>query len=206
MYVKCANHQADFNLYLLFQYPWSVNRIFVQETVYEEFQEKFKKKYFYVTSTDPYLKSTDYSKLIDFKFGAKEAGSNVINENTDSFVNVIAFRTANEAANLSNNTRLGLACSVWTENINLANEIASKLKVTFFICKSIFKSKMFLFFKVGIVWINTHGCITAGCTFTPYKKSGKGYFGGIEGEVYLNKIKNVLIIPICFFFQDFQNT
>lgn len=82
-----------------------------------------------MTTTDPRLKITDYAKLIDFKFGAKEAGCNVILSNENNFVNVMAFRTANEAVNLANNTRLGLACSVWTENINLANEITAKLKV-----------------------------------------------------------------------------
>ena len=47
----------------------------------------------------------------------------------------MTFRTPAEAVELANNTRYGLAASVWTENINLALDIAPQL-------------------KAGTVWIN----------------------------------------------------
>jgi aldehyde dehydrogenase (NAD+) len=49
---------------------------------------------------------------------------------------LMTFRTHAEAVELANNTRYGLAASVWTENINLALDVAPKL-------------------KAGTVWINS---------------------------------------------------
>src|SRR5207245_10831694 len=47
----------------------------------------------------------------------------------------MTFRTPGEAVELANNTPYGLAASVWTENINLALDVAPKI-------------------KAGVVWIN----------------------------------------------------
>ena len=40
----------------------------------------------------------------------------------------MTFRTPSEAVDLANNTRYGLAATVWTENINLALDVAPKIK------------------------------------------------------------------------------
>ena len=40
----------------------------------------------------------------------------------------MSFRTPEEAVALANNTEYGLAASVWSESINLALDIAPKLK------------------------------------------------------------------------------
>lgn len=40
----------------------------------------------------------------------------------------LPFRTAKEAVALANNTRYGLAGSVWTENVSLALEVALLIK------------------------------------------------------------------------------
>ena len=40
----------------------------------------------------------------------------------------LTFRTPSEAIELANNTRYGLAASVWSDNINLALDVASKIK------------------------------------------------------------------------------
>ena len=40
----------------------------------------------------------------------------------------MTFRTPAEAVELANNTRYGLAASVWSDNLNLALDIAPKIK------------------------------------------------------------------------------
>ena len=72
------------------------------------------------------------------------------------------FRTHAEAIALANNTKYGLAASVWTENINLAYEIAPKI-------------------KAGVVWINCTNQFDAAAGFGGYRESGFGREGGKEG-------------------------
>ncbi len=74
----------------------------------------------------------------------------------------MTFRTPDEAVTLANNSRFGLAASVWTENINRAYEVASKL-------------------KAGVVWINSTNLFDAGAAFGGYRESGFGREGGREG-------------------------
>ena len=74
----------------------------------------------------------------------------------------MTFRTPDEAIALANNTRYGLAASVWTENINRALEVAAKL-------------------KAGVVWINSTNIFDAGSGFGGYRESGFGREGGREG-------------------------
>src|SRR5262249_35671737 len=74
----------------------------------------------------------------------------------------MTFRTPKEAVELANNTRYGLAASVWSENINLALDVASKL-------------------KAGTVWINSTNLFDAASGFGGYRESGYGREGGKEG-------------------------
>ncbi len=74
----------------------------------------------------------------------------------------MTFRTPSEAVELANNTPYGLASSIWTENINLALDIAPKI-------------------KSGIVWVNSTNLFDAAAGFGGYKESGFGREGGREG-------------------------
>ncbi len=74
----------------------------------------------------------------------------------------MTFRTPEEALELANNTRFGLAASVWTENVNLALDFAAKI-------------------KAGTVWINSTNLFDAGSGFGGYRESGFGREGGKEG-------------------------
>ena len=74
----------------------------------------------------------------------------------------LPFRTPADAVALANNTRYGLAASVWTENINLALDIAPAL-------------------KCGVVWINSTNLFDAAAGFGGYRESGFGREGGREG-------------------------
>jgi aldehyde dehydrogenase (NAD+) len=72
------------------------------------------------------------------------------------------FRTPDEAIALANNTRYGLAASVWTENVNRAFEVAARI-------------------KAGVVWINSTNMFDAAAGFGGYRESGFGREGGREG-------------------------
>jgi aldehyde dehydrogenase (NAD+) len=75
---------------------------------------------------------------------------------------VMSFRSLDDAVTLANNSRYGLASSVWSENINRALEMASQI-------------------KAGIVWVNTANQFDAACGFGGYRESGFGREGGREG-------------------------
>ena len=78
------------------------------------------------------------------------------------------FRTPSEAVELANNTRYGLAASVWSENINLALDIAPKL-------------------ASGVVWINGTNMMDAAAGFGGMRESGFGREGGWEGLLTYTK-------------------
>ncbi|MBK8516430.1 MAG: aldehyde dehydrogenase family protein [Saprospiraceae bacterium] len=74
----------------------------------------------------------------------------------------MSFRSHSEAVKLANNTRYGLAASIWTENINLALDIAPQI-------------------KAGTVWINCTNVFDAASGFGGFRESGFGREGGREG-------------------------
>jgi aldehyde dehydrogenase (NAD+) len=74
----------------------------------------------------------------------------------------LTFRTPSEAVELANNTRYGLAASVWSENVNLALDVASKI-------------------KAGSVWVNCTNLFDGASGFGGYRESGYGREGGREG-------------------------
>ncbi len=74
----------------------------------------------------------------------------------------MSFRTPSEAVKLANNTRYGLAASIWTENINLALDIAPQV-------------------KAGVIWINSSNQFDAAAGFGGYRESGYGREGGRGG-------------------------
>jgi len=73
-----------------------------------------------------------------------------------------SFRTPDEAVALANNTRYGLAASIWSENINVALDLAARV-------------------KAGVVWINCTNMLDAGAGFGGYRESGFGREGAREG-------------------------
>ena len=72
------------------------------------------------------------------------------------------FRTPAEALELANNSRYGLAASLWTEDINLALHSAAGV-------------------KAGVVWVNSTNTFDAAAPFGGYRESGYGREGGEEG-------------------------
>jgi aldehyde dehydrogenase (NAD+) len=81
------------------------------------------------------------------------------------------FRTPAEAVQMANNTRYGLAASVWSENVNLALDIAPKL-------------------VAGVVWVNGTNMFDAAAGFGGVRESGFGREGGWEGlQAYTRPVK-----------------
>ena len=79
------------------------------------------------------------------------------------------FRTPAEAVEVANNTRYGLAASIWSENINLALDIAPKL-------------------AAGVVWVNATNLFDAAAGFGGVRESGFGREGGWEGLLAYTKL------------------
>jgi aldehyde dehydrogenase (NAD+) len=90
------------------------------------------------------------------------------------------FRTPAEAVEVANNTRYGLAATLWTENLNLALDIAPKL-------------------AAGVVWVNATNLFDAAAPFGGVRESGFGREGGWEGlSAYLKPTaKRAPIKPIA---------
>jgi aldehyde dehydrogenase (NAD+) len=80
------------------------------------------------------------------------------------------FRTPDEAVAMANNTRFGLAASLWSENLNLALDIAPKL-------------------AAGVVWVNATNLFDAAAGFGGVRESGFGREGGWEGLTAYTKPK-----------------
>ena len=77
-------------------------------------------------------------------------------------LSAMTFRTLHEAVELANNTAYGLAASVWSDNINVALQVAAQI-------------------KAGVVWVNSTNMFDAACGFGGYRESGYGREGGREG-------------------------
>ena len=89
----------------------------------------------------------------------------------------MTFRTPSEAVDLANNTRYGLAATVWTENINLALDVAPKL-------------------RAGVVWVNGTNLFDAAAGFGGVRESGFGREGGWEGLLaYLKPAQKPKSLP-----------
>ncbi len=74
----------------------------------------------------------------------------------------LRFRTPSEAIQIANNTRYGLAASIWSQDIDTAMDVARKV-------------------KAGTIWINSTNLFDAAAGFGGYRESGYGREGGREG-------------------------
>jgi len=74
----------------------------------------------------------------------------------------LTFRTPAEAVQLANNTRYGLAASIWSQDIDTAMDVARRV-------------------KAGTIWINSTNLFDAAAGFGGYRESGYGREGGREG-------------------------
>ncbi len=85
---------------------------------------------------------------------------------------VMPFTSVDEAVQLANETKYGLAAMVWTQDLVKANGVAKLL-------------------RCGTVWINTYGAFDNAVPFGGYKQSGFGRELGKEGLHEYTQIKTV---------------
>ena len=85
-----------------------------------------------------------------------------------------SFRSKEDAIALANDSRYGLAASIWTNNLQCAHQIAEQL-------------------ECGIVWVN---CWMKRDLKTPFggsKQSGLGREGGLDSLRFFTEAKNICI-------------
>jgi aminomuconate-semialdehyde/2-hydroxymuconate-6-semialdehyde dehydrogenase len=89
-------------------------------------------------------------------------------------VTLTPFDSEEEVLMMANSTVYGLACTIWTENLNKALRVAAKV-------------------KSGIVWINCWLLRDLRTPFGGMKQSGVGREGGWEALRFFTEAKNVCI-------------
>jgi acyl-CoA reductase-like NAD-dependent aldehyde dehydrogenase len=87
---------------------------------------------------------------------------------------IIPFGTEEEAVQIANDTKYGLASGVWTTNLSRAMRMARAI-------------------EAGTVWINTYRAAQAMAPFGGYKESGFGKERGIQALGEFLQTKNVMI-------------
>jgi aminomuconate-semialdehyde/2-hydroxymuconate-6-semialdehyde dehydrogenase len=89
-------------------------------------------------------------------------------------VTIMSFKTSDEAMALANDTKYGLASTLWTNNLQRTMEFSQKL-------------------QTGIVWVNTWMLRDLRTPFGGVKESGVGREGGFEALRFFTEPKNICI-------------
>lgn len=89
-------------------------------------------------------------------------------------VSIHGFDSHGEAVQIANGTRYGLACSIWTRDLERAHAMAARI-------------------ECGVIWINTWMLRDLRTPFGGMKDSGVGREGGTEAIRFFTEAKNVCV-------------
>ena len=87
---------------------------------------------------------------------------------------VSKFSNLNEAVALANTSDFALACSIWSKDTSLAQDLAAKI-------------------NAGVVWVNTYGMFYNEAPYGGFKQSGFGKELGKAGFLEYTRLKNISI-------------
>ncbi len=87
---------------------------------------------------------------------------------------ILRYRTEQEAIELANSTKYGLAMGIWTNDIRRAHRVAEEL-------------------EAGVIWINDHHRIGPASPWGGYKDSGIGRENGIDCYKDYTQVKNIMV-------------
>ncbi len=85
---------------------------------------------------------------------------------------VIPFTSVDQAVQIANDTKYGLAAMIWSKDLEKANTVARRL-------------------HCGTVWINTYGAFLNEVPFGGYKQSGYGRELGLAGLLEYTQLKHI---------------
>jgi acyl-CoA reductase-like NAD-dependent aldehyde dehydrogenase len=89
-------------------------------------------------------------------------------------VTVLPFSTEEEAIQLANGVRYGLAAGIWTSNLSRALRLADTI-------------------DAGLIWVNTMHVLSAASPYGGLKQSGVGVEGGLEQAEGYTRAKSVWV-------------
>lgn len=192
------------------------SRIFVEESIYDQFKSDFVKKVSTLKVGDPKKEDTQIGALVSKEHIEKVksyidisdeeggtilcGGSGVLVEGCENgyylqptiievsdndcklnqeeifgpVVTIMPFKTEEEALNLANGTRYGLAASLWTNDLSRTMRMSKEI-------------------QTGIVWVNTWMLRDLRTPFGGIKDSGLGREGGFEALRFFTEPKNICI-------------
>ncbi|PTR34116.1 aldehyde dehydrogenase (NAD+) [Luteibacter sp. OK325] len=87
---------------------------------------------------------------------------------------VIPFDSEEDAIALANDSDFGLACGIWTTNVQRAHRVAAKV-------------------RAGTVWINAYRIVAPNAPFGGFKQSGIGRENGVDGLREYTESKSVWV-------------